>query len=175
MHRSQAHSRRFRQHSTSPVSFFSPWRSERQIDNLLHRVSRQRGLPSARVLSRVSPSTPSAMNRACHLHTTSFYLPYQRIISAVPQPSAVAKMMLARHTCFCARCDPTQSPQADSISSCDVHNNSCSHIESLKCFVDLKSSNNHSSSRLVVRRGSRELSFRGLFLRIGGDTENGTN
>jgi hypothetical protein len=29
-------------------------------------------LPGVRVLSRVSPSTPSAMNRACHLHTTGF-------------------------------------------------------------------------------------------------------
>ena len=59
------------------------------------------GLPGARVLSRVSPSTPSAMNRACHLHTTHFDLPDRRMISAVPQPSAVARMMLARHTCFC--------------------------------------------------------------------------
>ena len=101
LHRSQAHSRRFRQHSTSPVGFFSRWRSERQVDNLLHGVGRQRWLPGARVLSRVSPSTPSAMNRACHLQTTGFDLPDRRIISAVPQPSAVARMMLARHTCFC--------------------------------------------------------------------------
>jgi hypothetical protein len=41
------------------------------------------------------------MNRACHLHTTGFDLPERRMISAVPQPSAVARMMLARHTCFC--------------------------------------------------------------------------
>src|SRR5258706_9951678 len=39
--------------------------------------------------------------RACHLHTTGFDLPERRMISAVPQPSAVARMMLARHTCFC--------------------------------------------------------------------------
>ena len=58
------------------------------------------GLPGLRVLSRVSPSTPSAMNRACHLHTTGLDLPERRMISAVPQPSAVARMMLARHTCF---------------------------------------------------------------------------
>ena len=58
-------------------------------------------LPGLRVLSRVSPSTPSAINRACHLHTTGFDLPERRMISAVPQPSAVARMMLARHTCFC--------------------------------------------------------------------------
>src|ERR1700737_1461618 len=58
-------------------------------------------LPGLRVLSRVSPSTPSAMNRACHLHTTGFDLPERRMIAAVPQPAGVARMILARHTCFC--------------------------------------------------------------------------
>ena len=32
-------------------------------------------LPGLRVLSRASPATPSAMNRACHRHTTGFDLP----------------------------------------------------------------------------------------------------
>src|SRR6266480_4897648 len=32
-------------------------------------------LPGLRVLSRISPATPSAMNRACHRHTTGFDLP----------------------------------------------------------------------------------------------------
>jgi pimeloyl-ACP methyl ester carboxylesterase len=58
-------------------------------------------LPGLRVLSRTSPSTPSAMNRACQVHTTGLALPDRRMISAVPQPSAVARMILARHTCFC--------------------------------------------------------------------------
>src|SRR6266487_1838121 len=39
-------------------------------------------LPGLRVLSRVSPSMPSAMNRACHRHTTGFDLPDRRMISA---------------------------------------------------------------------------------------------
>jgi hypothetical protein len=59
------------------------------------------GLPGLRVLSRVNPATPSAMNRACQRHTTGFDLPERRMISEVPQRSAVARMMLARHTCFC--------------------------------------------------------------------------
>jgi hypothetical protein len=59
------------------------------------------GLPGLRVLSRVSPATPSAMNRACHRHTTGLALPDRRTISAVPRPSAVARMILARQTCFC--------------------------------------------------------------------------
>src|SRR4030088_3077214 len=41
------------------------------------------------------------MNRACQVHTTGFDLPDRRMISAVPQPSAVARITLARHTCFC--------------------------------------------------------------------------
>jgi hypothetical protein len=49
------------------------------------------------------------MNRACHVHTTGLALPERRVIAVVPQPSAVARMMLARHT---ARCDPQRSFQA---------------------------------------------------------------
>jgi hypothetical protein len=41
------------------------------------------------------------MKRACHAHTTGFDLPDRRMISVVPQPSAVARMILARQTCFC--------------------------------------------------------------------------
>jgi hypothetical protein len=41
------------------------------------------------------------MNRACQVHTTGFDFPDRRMISAVPQPSAVARITLARHTCFC--------------------------------------------------------------------------
>jgi hypothetical protein len=40
------------------------------------------------------------MKRACHRQTTDFDLPVRRVISAVPQPSAVARMILARQTCF---------------------------------------------------------------------------
>src|ERR1700704_1980932 len=59
------------------------------------------GLTGLRVLSRVRPATPSVMNRACQRHTTGLALPDRRMISAVPQPSAVARMILARQTCFC--------------------------------------------------------------------------
>jgi hypothetical protein len=59
------------------------------------------GLPGGRVLSRRSPSTPSCMKRSCQRQTTGLALPERRITSKVPQPSAVARMILARHTCFC--------------------------------------------------------------------------
>jgi hypothetical protein len=58
-------------------------------------------LPGMRVLSRVSPATPSGIKRACHVHTTGFDLSERRMISAVPQPAAVARIILARHTCVC--------------------------------------------------------------------------
>src|SRR5215472_999666 len=59
------------------------------------------GRPGLRVLSRSRPATPSRMNRSCQRHTHGFDTPARRMISAVPQPSAVARMIRARHTCFC--------------------------------------------------------------------------
>jgi hypothetical protein len=56
------------------------------------------------------------MKRACHRHTTGFDLPDRRMISAVPQPSAVARMLAARHTFFCGALG------------------SCSHDQNLNCF-----------------------------------------
>ena len=74
--------------STRPTTFFTV-------------AAASRSLPGLRVLSRASSSTPSAMNRACDRHTGGFDLPDRRTISAVPQPSAVARSMAPRHTCFC--------------------------------------------------------------------------
>ena len=59
------------------------------------------GLPGLRVLSCRSPSTPSCLKRSCQRQTTGFDFPDRRITSKVPQLSAVARMMLARQTCFC--------------------------------------------------------------------------
>ena len=50
-------------------------RPERQRDHPLHRAAGSGGLPGLRVLSRSSPSTPSAMKRACQRQTTGFDLP----------------------------------------------------------------------------------------------------
>jgi hypothetical protein len=41
------------------------------------------------------------MNRSCQRHTHGFDTPARRIAAAVPQPSAVARMIRARQTCFC--------------------------------------------------------------------------
>jgi hypothetical protein len=98
LYRTQAHPCGFRQHPAGPVGCFSRRRSERQVDYYLHGAGRQRWFAG---LARLTAPQPSAMNRACHLHTTGLDLPERRMISAVPQPSAVARMILARHTCFC--------------------------------------------------------------------------
>jgi len=87
------------------------------------------------VLSRNRPATPSAMKRACQVHTTGFDLPDRRMISVVPQPSAVARMILARPDMFLGRAairDDRFKPTA--ILSCDLDDNLCSHAESLNCF-----------------------------------------
>jgi hypothetical protein len=59
------------------------------------------GIRDGRVLSRRSPSTPSVMNRSCQRQTLGFDLPLRRMISVVPRPSAVKRMIFARQTCFC--------------------------------------------------------------------------
>lgn len=59
------------------------------------------GSDGLRVLSRISPSTPSRMKRSCHRQTTGLDRPERRMISVVPHPSAVASMTRARAACFC--------------------------------------------------------------------------
>ncbi len=55
-----------------------------------------------RVLSRSRPSKPSSMNRSCQRQTQVLDLPVRRMISFVPNPSAVNRTISARQTCFCA-------------------------------------------------------------------------
>ena len=59
------------------------------------------GMREGRVLSRKSPPTPSCMNRSCQRQTQGLLLPVRRMISAVPRPSPVSRMIRARQTCFC--------------------------------------------------------------------------
>src|SRR6516225_5509515 len=59
------------------------------------------GKPGFLVFSRNRPGAPSRMNRSCQRHTHGFETPARRMISAVPHPSAVARMIRARQTCFC--------------------------------------------------------------------------
>ena len=44
---------------------------------------------------------PSFMNRSCQRQTQVFDLPVRRMISLVPTPSALERMIAARQACFC--------------------------------------------------------------------------
>jgi hypothetical protein len=59
------------------------------------------GMREGRVLSRSSPSTPSAAKRSCQRQTQVLDLPVSRMITFVPTPSALSNMICARQTCFC--------------------------------------------------------------------------
>jgi hypothetical protein len=54
------------------------------------------GSREGRVLSRLSPSAPSSKSRCCQRQTVGFGVFARRMISLVPQPSAVDKATLAR-------------------------------------------------------------------------------
>src|SRR3954469_20946699 len=59
------------------------------------------GMGDGRFLSRSRPATPSRTNLSCQRQTQGLDLPVRRTISPVPRPSAVARTILARQTCFC--------------------------------------------------------------------------
>jgi hypothetical protein len=59
------------------------------------------GMRAGRVLSCSRPSTPSLMKRSCQRQTLGLATPARRMTARVPQPSAVARMIRARQTCFC--------------------------------------------------------------------------
>lgn len=60
----------------------------------------RRGLHTTgfRVLSRSRPATPASRYRRCQRQTLGFDTPARRMISAVPQPSQVARTIRARQT-----------------------------------------------------------------------------
>ena len=60
------------------------------------------GMREGRVLSCRRPSMPSVcMNRSCQRQTQVFDLPVRRMISLVPTPSALERMIAAPQACFC--------------------------------------------------------------------------
>jgi hypothetical protein len=66
---------------------------------IFRRVSRGTGgTREGRVLSRLSPGTPSARYRSCQRQTVGFDMPVRRMIRAVPSPSAIARTISARQT-----------------------------------------------------------------------------
>ena len=59
------------------------------------------GMREGRVLSCRRPAMPSFVNRSCQRQTQVFDLPVRRMISLVPTPSALERMIAGRQACFC--------------------------------------------------------------------------
>ncbi len=59
------------------------------------------GMRDGRVLSRSRPAPPAVMKRSCQRQSAVLLVLLRRMISAVPQPSAVSRTIRARQTCFC--------------------------------------------------------------------------
>ena len=58
------------------------------------------GMREGRVLSRRSPSTPSAANRSCQRQTQVLDVLVSRMIGLAPASLALSKTICARQTCF---------------------------------------------------------------------------
>ena len=100
LHRTQAHSGRLGKFPARPVG--RPAAAPRPDRPPAERCWAAAGAYQACASCRATAlRRPPPMNRACQVPTTGFDLPDRRMISAVPQPSAVARITLARHTCFC--------------------------------------------------------------------------
>ena len=85
-------------------------------------------LPGLRVLSRVSPATPSAMNRGLRLARSAHDLGGAAAAGRREDDVGPPYVLLRR----AAIRDDRLKPSA--IRSGNVHDNSCSHGESLNCF-----------------------------------------
>ena len=70
-------------------------------DDARRNLGASGGMRDGRVLSRSMPATRSVMKRSCQRQTAVLLTPVWRMISAVPQPSAVSNTIWARQTCFC--------------------------------------------------------------------------
>jgi hypothetical protein len=72
-----------------------------RLHNLCLNIGPRGAMRDGRVLSRNRPATPSVIKRSCQRQTAFLLVPLPRTISAVPQPSAVSRIMPARQICFC--------------------------------------------------------------------------
>jgi hypothetical protein len=79
----------------------SPGGCERQRGHAVDQRRRQWRQAGLSVFSRNRPATPSRINRSCQRQTNGFETPARRMISVLPQASAVARMIRARQRCFC--------------------------------------------------------------------------
>ena len=74
------------------------------------------------------------MKRACQRQTTGFDLPERRMISLVPHVGRGEDDLGAPNVFLRRAAVRNNRLKAPAIRRRDVHNNSCSHAESLNCF-----------------------------------------
>ena len=74
---------------------------KRQSDHARGHLRTERRDARGPRLVVMRPSIPSIMNRSCQRQTQVFDLPERRMISLVPTPSALERMIAARQACFC--------------------------------------------------------------------------
>jgi hypothetical protein len=145
LHRTQAHSRRLRDHPSAPVGCF-PWRrSQRQLNHPLHGGRRKwlfAGL--ARLVAREPfdalrheprlPSPHHGLRFARSAHDLSGAAAVSRGKDDVGAPDVLLRGAAIRDDCL----------KPMTIRSGNVHDNSCSHDKSLHCFGQLGNRPNES-------------------------------
>jgi hypothetical protein len=89
--------------STGPVRGLARGIAKRALDQLRDDLSGDWRLAGFAGLVMQQPVDPTSINPRCQRHTQGLDTPARRITSAVPRPSAVARMIRARQTCFRAR------------------------------------------------------------------------
>jgi hypothetical protein len=101
LHRAQRHTGGDSRCPASPVRRRAGRLGERQRDHTLDQRCWQWRRPRLSGLLAQQASHALAHEPLLPAPTPGFETPARRIISAVPQPSAVARMIRARQTCFC--------------------------------------------------------------------------
>src|SRR6266496_2959569 len=91
-------------------------------------------LPGLRVLSRSKPSTPSAMNRACQVHTTGFLAGSAHDLGGTAAVCGGKDDLGPPHMFLRRAAIRDDRLKSTAVCPGDVDDNSCSHDESLNCF-----------------------------------------
>ena len=136
LHRTQAHTRRLRQHPAGPVSCFSRRRSEGQVDHPLYGARRQRLFAGLACLVARQP-----FDALCHeprLPSPYHGLRFARSTHNLGGAAAIGggkDDVGAPHMFLWRAAIRNDRLKTAAIRARDVNDNSCSHNESLNCFA----------------------------------------
>ena len=136
LNRTQAHSRRLRQHPASPMGCF-PWRrSQSQVDHPLHGGRRKRLFAG---LARLVAREPfDALSHEPRLPSPYHGLRFARSAHDLSGPAAIGRRkddVGAPHVLLRRAAIRDDGLKSMAVRPGDAHDNSCSHDESLNCFA----------------------------------------